>query len=313
MKKTIVLGIVLLFLAACKEPPTPPVVLPTSEQISNNKIVGTLLSTSTADQLVIIVAGSGPTDRNGNNTSGLNTDMYKQLADSLIASNIATFRYDKRGISASAAAVTNPSLVTIDDFAADVTNWVNLFQKNTKWKSIYIIGHSEGSLLGILAAQKTKITGFVSLAGAGQNISQIILKQNEVAGASKAQLEEIKSKFDSLQKGFTLKYVPDYLNSLFHPDIQLLIKSWDAYHPSTELKKITCKVAIFQGTNDAQIAVSEAQLLRNAQPNANFALLKDMTHTLKIGDNTYNNTTYTDSKIPLSKELVREIRNFLGQ
>jgi uncharacterized protein len=279
--------------------------------VTNNKIEGTLLSTNSSEKLVIIVAGSGPTDRNGNNPLGVNSDTYKQLADSLVTSNIATFRYDKRGIGASAAALTDQSKLSFDDLVTDVADWVRFFQKDTRWKNIYIMGHSEGSLLGILAAQKTKINGFISLAGAGQNAEKIILKQSANNGATALQLNEIVSKFDTLRQNLPIKHVPDYLISLFHPDIQLYVKTWNSYNPSDELKKIDCKTMIVNGTNDIQVDTNEASLLQKAKSSASFFLIKDMTHTLKISTNTGLNETYSDPKIPLSSELVRELRFFL--
>jgi uncharacterized protein len=285
--------------------------LPKESSITNNKIQGTLLSTDSADKLVIIVAGSGPTDRNGNNPLGVISDAYKQLADSLILADIATFRYDKRGVGASAAALVDQSKTSFNDLVTDVVDWVRFFQNQSKWKSIYIVGHSEGSLMGILAAQQVQVNGLISLAGAGQNIEHIVLQQSKNNGATTLQLNEIAAKFDTLKQNLPIKYVPDYLKSLFHPDIQLYIKTWNAYQPSEELKKLDFPISIINGTTDAQVDIAEAELLHKAKPSASLFLINNMTHTLKIGDNKVGNNTYTNPKLPLAPELIKNMKNFL--
>src|ERR1043165_3945869 len=58
--------------------------------------------------LAVIIAGSGPTDRDGNSPmlQGKNNSL-KMLAEGLAARGIASVRYDKRGIAGSAKAGGN--------------------------------------------------------------------------------------------------------------------------------------------------------------------------------------------------------------
>ena len=75
-------------------------------QTPTGDIYGTLLTPERNNNLpvVLLIAGSGPTDRNGNNPLMTNNSL-KMLAELLAKNGIASLRYDKRGISASAAAV----------------------------------------------------------------------------------------------------------------------------------------------------------------------------------------------------------------
>src|ERR1700726_604740 len=75
---------------------------------------------------VIIIAGSGPADRNGNEGTAFVTNLYSQLADQLAQQGIASLRYDKRGVGASTAVPlpkdpnhpTPAEIKAIQDFAA---------------------------------------------------------------------------------------------------------------------------------------------------------------------------------------------------
>ncbi|HEX2336579.1 MAG TPA: alpha/beta hydrolase, partial [Hyphomicrobiaceae bacterium] len=100
--------------------------------------------------LAVIIAGSGPTDRDGNSLQGLKTDAYKQLAEALADLGIATVRYDKRGIGGSVDLGKDEMQLTIDVFAKDA-------QVIAKWAAqlpnvgpLVLIGHSEGGVLALM-------------------------------------------------------------------------------------------------------------------------------------------------------------------
>lgn len=93
---------------------------------------GTLLSPATGDvPVVLIVPGSGPTDRNGNNPYGIQASIYRLLAEGLLGQGIASVRIDKRGMYGSASAIADADDVTIDDYAADVRAWVAAIRART--------------------------------------------------------------------------------------------------------------------------------------------------------------------------------------
>jgi alpha-beta hydrolase superfamily lysophospholipase len=126
---------------------------------------------------VVIQAGSGPTNRYGNNPMGVKANSYKLIAESLAQRNIATLLMDKRGIAESAGAMKNEAALRFDDYADDLANWISFIKKDKRIKKVFIAGHSEGSLVGMLAAQKEKVNGYISIEGAGERIDRIIVWQ----------------------------------------------------------------------------------------------------------------------------------------
>src|SRR5690606_6131329 len=148
----------------------------TQTEMSINKIIdGTLLVPNDGSKtLAIIIAGSGPTDRDGNQNF-LKSNNLKKLAESLTKNDIATFRYDKRTVKQIRTGRLDPNTI-FDDFVKDASDIIDYFRKDKRFENIYIIGHSKGSLVGMLAG-KDKMDGFVSIAGAGQPIDEVITEQ----------------------------------------------------------------------------------------------------------------------------------------
>src|SRR5579859_7330981 len=90
-------------------------------------IYGTLLVPSAPKRMpvVLLIAGSGPTDRNGNSAMlPAPNNSLKMLAEALAARNIASLRYDKRGIGESKAAMTAEKDLRFDTYVDDAVAWV---------------------------------------------------------------------------------------------------------------------------------------------------------------------------------------------
>ena len=141
------------------------------------KIEGTLLQASNKQKIVIIIAGSGPTDRDGNSVAGVNSNTYRLLAAALQKNNIASFRYDKRGIAKSAFKNLKESDLLFEDYINDAKEIFFYLKDTLGYKDIYFAGHSEGSLIGMIAAEQTTPKGDISLAGVGRSIDLIITEQ----------------------------------------------------------------------------------------------------------------------------------------
>jgi len=275
-------------------------------------IEGTLLTNSNSQKLVIIIAGSGPTDRNGNSIAGVNSNAYKMLAEELAKNNIASFRYDKRAIAKSAVKNFKESDLIFDDYINDAIAIYQYMKDSSGFKNIYFAGHSEGSLIGMIAAQQTKSKGYISIAGAGRPIDVIlteqITKQSPVIGKqtdSMLQVLKTKNKLDS---------VPPYLLSLFRPSIQPYMVSWMKYDPAVEIKKLHCPALIVQGTCDMQVKTADAESLYNANKKAKLDIIEGMTHVLKDAEancNDKNLKTYHDPSLPLNAQFVKDIISFI--
>ena len=282
-----------------------------SEEISVNKYIdGTLLTLDTEKKipLAIIIGGSGPTDRNGNQNLMQNNSL-KKLAEGLIKKDIASYRYDKRVVKQIKTRNIDPNTM-FDDFVTDANSVLEYFDKEKKFSKIFLIGHSQGSLVAMLAANDSA-EGIISLAGAGRPINEIIVSQ--IAAMDSSLVADTKKTFQALKNGKTTTEYPSALGSIFREDVQPFIMNWMRYDPAEIIKTLSIPVLIINGTKDLQVSTSEAQFLKDASKNANLEIIKNMNHVLFIieGDNLENSKSYNESARPIAEELLELISNFI--
>lgn len=273
------------------------------------EVQGTLLSPKGENQppLAILIAGSGPTDRDGNQALFKNNSL-KYLAEGLAQKGIATFRYDKRVIAQINKATVQEEKMTFEDEVNDALLVVNHFKD--KYKKIILIGHSEGALIGLLVAQKVVVSKFVSISGAGNSSATLIEEQ---IGKNAPQLKEESQKIISqLRKGELVDNISPYLAPVFRKSVQPYLISWFKYEPTKEIAKLQIPILIVQGTNDLQVEDKEAQLLKEAQPKAQLLLIEGMNHVLKkVKTLEENQLSYLNPDLPISGELVEGIASFI--
>ena len=295
-------------------PAEEPVVLTVNDSI---RLYGTLSLPENTDgsrvPLVIFVSGSGPTDRNGNNPQMENNSL-RMLADSLAAKGIASLRYDKRGIAASRIAGLQQQTLRIDHYADDLNRWIERYAGDERFGKIVVLGHSEGSLIGLIAAQDNpKVDGLVSLAGAGRGADKVLKEQ--LGAQSPLLLAMCTPIIDSLKAGKTVEKVAPQLSNLFHPSVQPYLISWFGYDPQQLIASISCPVLIVQGDKDIQISTSDAENLHAANPSARLAIIPGMNHVLKTTDTTDRMAqmvkVYMDPTLPLNSDLARTVAAFV--
>jgi len=283
---------------------------PITLQTKTGKLFGTLTVPKqfTKGPLALIIAGSGPTDRNCNNPSMTN-DAYKKLAHGLAENGIASLRYDKRGIAESAAAVENEADLIFYDYVSDAKDWIELAKQDKRFTKLAVIGHSEGSLIGMLAAGKAD--QFISVAGSGRSIGLVLKEQ--LSAQPKAFQDEAFPIIDTLSMGKKVSTISPMMMSLFRPSIQPYMISWLKYDPQTELKKLKIPVLIIQGTTDIQLSVKDAKLLLAAKPEAQLRIIEQMNHILRTveGDREANLATYNNAALPLAEGFVKSITDFI--
>ncbi len=262
--------------------------------------------------IALIIPGSGNTDRNGNNPK-LKMNIYKILADSLARHGIATLRYDKRGIGKSAVKNLDESKLTFDTYVDDAISWIKWIKKQNKFSEIVIIGHSQGSLIGILAAEKEPVNKLISLEGAGRPIDTILKEQLT------SQPNFIKKYafpiIDSLKQGKTVNNVPRILYALFRPSVQPFLISWMRYNPAKEIAKLDIPILIIQGTTDIQVSLTDAKILAKANPKAKLIIIKGMNHILRKApaNRVENIKTYTKPDLPIMTQAIKSIVQFIKQ
>lgn len=262
--------------------------------------------------VVIIVPGSGPTDRDGNSNLGLKTDTYKKIAEHLQAEGIACLRYDKRGVGSSVAPPQSIPDLTLGDYVTDLCEVIRNIKKDTIFKAVYIAGHSEGALIGMLAAKQQAVNGFISIAGAADPIDKILTQQINPTSKDKALLLQQILKNIKLGEKFEIK--DDTLKSMFPLESQVFLASWMKYNPSKIISELKIPTLILQGDNDIQISVEQGKRLHAANPKSKLVVLKKMNHILKVCeyDRLINLSTYQNPSLPVSTELLTELVTFIS-
>jgi len=280
-------------------------------------IFGTLLEpeqTTEPMPVVLILAGSGPTDRNCNQLPAIHTNAYRMLGEALQQNGIVSVRFDKRGIGASAAAVTEESLLHLDHYVDDAVLWLDRLSQEDKYSKIIVLGHSEGALIGMLAClQSEKAAGFISLCGAGRPLDELLREQME--RLPRAIQEAFFPILDEWKQGRTVDNVPAELLSLARPSVQHYWISSIKYDPRSEIKKLAIPTLILQGTTDIQVSLTDAEELSQANPNAKKVIIKNMNHVLKTSTTTVRLIqllNYADPTSPLHEELVPHIVSFIA-
>ncbi|WP_455641173.1 alpha/beta hydrolase [Parabacteroides sp.] len=266
--------------------------------------------------VVLLIAGSGPTDMDGNSPVGqMKNNSLKYLAEDLAKEGIASLRFDKRGIASSASAGKKESDLRFEDYVNDVKGWIDYLGKDPRFTGITVIGHSEGALIGMLACRNNpKVRAFVSLAGAGRPAYELIEKQ--LSSQPESVRNTVASINASLKQGKLVADVPFGMEALFRQSVQPYMISWYKYNPQQIIKDLKIPVLIVQGKNDIQIGVEDAELLKKATPSAKLLLIEKMNHVLKDCDTTdpqKQMAVYTNPSLPVNATLISSLSSFIKE
>jgi pimeloyl-ACP methyl ester carboxylesterase len=265
----------------------------------------------------LIIPGSGPTDRDGNNPAGIKASTYRLLAEGLASRGVATLRIDKRGMFASAAATPDANAVTIADYVVDVRSWVAVLRKQTGAPCVWLLGHSEGGLVAMAAAkEQADVCGLVLVATAGRPMGEVLRDQLKANPANGPILGQALPAIDMLEQGHRVDTgsMHPALQGLFNPAVQGFLISAFSYDPRRVLSDYSKPVLVLQGQRDIQVGVADARLLKQAVPQASLVLLPNVNHVLKSvtsDDVGANIATYADPGLPLASGVVEAIANFL--
>ncbi|MFT3808925.1 MAG: alpha/beta hydrolase [Micropepsaceae bacterium] len=263
---------------------------------------------------VLFISGSGPTDRDGNQTS-MKNDSLKMLAHALGEAGIASLRVDKRGVAASMKAGPKEEDLRFDTYIDDARSWIDLIKTMPDVKRLFIIGHSEGALIGAVVAGDDEIAGYVSLAGAGLPAADVLRRQIKASPSGEQVLALAEPTLQKLEKGELDPAPSPLLMSLFRPSVQPYLISWFKVDPRVEIAKAKGRVQIVQGTTDFQVLVEDAESLKAARPDADYVLIEGMNHVLKVApaERGPNAATYTDPALPLAPGVAEAIIGFIQQ
>ena len=281
-------------------------------------LAGTMLRAPKAKAPVaLIIPGSGPTDRHGNNPLGVAAATYRLLAEGLAAQGITTVRIDKRGMFGSAGAVPDANAVTIPDYVTDTAAWVEAIRKTTGASCVWLIGHSEGGLVALAAAQQGKdLCGVVLAAAPGRPLGEVLKSQLRANPANAALIAPAEAAIDQLAAGQRVDAdsLPAPLRPLFTPALQGFLASAFPLDPARLAGQVRAPLMIVQGGRDLQVPMADAERLKAANPSARLLVLPDANHVLKSvkSDNPADNlAAYRAADLPLADGVVAGIASFI--
>ncbi|ATP42164.1 alpha/beta hydrolase [Solibacillus sp. R5-41] len=259
-------------------------------------------------ELVIIQAGSGPTNKDGNTVGGGRNNSLKMLAEGLAEKGIASVRFDKRGIGENMALIAKEEDLTIDQLVGDVSDIITFFKQDKRFQEVHLIGHSEGALIMTLAAQNNNVKSLTSLAGTGRR-ANVRLEEQLKKQLPPNLMQQSQQILEKLLIGERVKTVPVELQSLFRPSVQPYFISWLKYDPKEEIGKVQVPVLIVQGRNDIQVTVEDAELLKAGNSVAKIVYFDEMNHILKETSSNFeqNLASYSNPELPLANGLLDEI------
>ncbi len=278
------------------------------------KINGTLSMPEKAKHVpvVLLIAGSGPTNRNGNNPQAM-TNCFKMMADELEAQGIASLRFDKRGIPNGSSVQTPEKDLRFEHYVEDVRGWIDLLARDKRFSKVIVAGHSEGSLVGMLACEgNAKVAAFISIAGPGRPADEVL--KSQIGKQMPESRGVIELAIDSIKAGHPVSTYPPALASLFRSSVQPYLTSWFKWNPSTEIQKLSIPILILQGSTDIQVETNDAELLHQAVPTATYQLISKMNHVLKAcisKEMSLQMAIYMDPKLPLHPDLIPAILTFV--
>ncbi len=265
--------------------------------------------------VALIIAGSGPTDRNGNQ-GGAGPAALQKLAHALAERGIATLRADKRGVGQSMGAIRSLDDITAVGFATDAADWTDRLQADARFSTVSIIGHSEGGLHALLAGRSRGADAVVTLAGMGETMGATLRRQ--LSDPERLPQEELRAEamaiMDSLEAGTLVSNVSPPLASIFFPTVQPFLIDILRFDPALEAAAYGGPLLIVQGTTDVQVEVSDAERLAAAQPAARLLLIEDMNHVLVQDAGTLAEQmvgSYMDPDRALDETLAQEVADFL--
>jgi len=182
---------------------------------------------------------------------------------------------------------------------------------------VWLIGHSEGGLVALVAAKEGgDYCGLVLVSTEGRPLGQALRDQMKSNPAMAPLLKEADAALTTLEAGKhidTAKMSPKLL-PLFGPQVQNFAISVLSYDPAKLLAGYAKPVLILQGERDIQIGVEDAHRLAKADPGAKLVLLPDTNHVLKpvaSAERAANTATYTDPNLQIEPKVAETIAAFI--
>lgn len=303
--------LVLALALALQVQPAPPVTAPVTFQADGVVLAGTETRAPDTRAMAVIIAGSGPTDRDGNSPQGVSASTYRLLAEALAGHGVSTVRYDKRGVAVSSVAGMSEATLRFDHYVDDARIVAEQTAASAGLACVWLIGHSEGALIALEAARDNdRVCGVVLLSGAGRRADVVIAEQ--LSGVPEPTRSAALHALEELAAGRAAEVVPG-LETLFRESVQPYLISWFARDPAVLANLYDGPMMIGQGSTDLQTTIEDAEALKAAQPDATLVIWEGVNHLLKVApaDRAANLATYSAPNLPLADGVADAVAEFI--
>lgn len=258
--------------------------------------------------LVVLVAGSGPTDRDGNNYNVPGkTNVLKLLAEGLADRGIASFRYDKRGSGQAYRYESHEQQVSFTRHASDLVAILEKLQKEVGVSRLVVAAMNEGAWISALAINKASrqgilVDGFAVLDASGKKPLDIL--RDNLSELDETLRQEAEGIVQALLEGSSYKEPSETLRDFFSPQKREWLESWLSMDPAREIAAIKAPLILVRGEMDEQVPEDEFQLLMTLRPNAVARVIPGMNYMLKkVSTVEENYDSFTNPNYPIPTEL----------
>jgi len=265
-----------------------------------------------ASTVVLIISDGGVIDRDGNTKTFRNNSLQK-LAYTLAAFNIASLRYDKRGVAASRISSSSAPII-FDDYVRDAGEWINLLRRDGRFRHIVVLGHGQGGLIAMAALSKSgnKADGLI-LINCDSHSYDDALKER-YSKQSFLVRDVVYSIVDSLKMGYDVEFVPVFLSSTLAPARQNFVRSLMSYDPLELLHSMKMPSLIIGGETDIEVPAENAVRLSGANKRSKYVVIPGMNHVMKdcyTMDRDFQSLIYANPAKPINRSLVEYVVTFI--
>ncbi|ETX26966.1 hydrolase [Roseivivax isoporae LMG 25204] len=271
--------------------------------------------------VLLIVPGSGPTDRDGNSPLGISAAPYRLLAEALAERGYPSVRIDKRGMFGSAGAITDPNDVTISAYGDDLVSWTRAIRMRLPSQEgvrcVVPLGHSEGGLIALASLPRLPdACGLILISSLGRPFDAVLRAQLHANPANAAVLDEADRAIAQLKQGARVDAgaLSPALQPIFSTEVQGFLIDAFSYDPVALAAEVEVPMLVIQGMRDLQVGEADARALASAAPEATLALLPEVNHVLKVvdsDDRSANLATYSDPALPIASSVVDAVTQYL--
>lgn len=287
-------------------------------EAERERLPGTLLSPEAASAypaLLILLSGSGTSDRDGNNFSVPGrSDSLALLARALASRGITSFRYDKRGSGEAYSMAESGMSLSLDEHIGDAAKIIGDFIRSEQYSRIIVAGMNEGAWIGAAALNRLENEGLFADGLAAMDVSgerPADLLQSSLEALGLTLREEARAITQAILAEQPFPEPSAQLADFFAPQRTQWLKSWLAFDPAKEFAGVESALLFIYGEKDLHVTRQAFEKLLDARPQAAARIIPSMNYALKkVDSETENFDSFTNPQYPVPEALAELLAAF---